>query len=315
MKPVYPIDTENKVSITSMDELQNRIVSFTGNDPQAPRQETKNHPVETARRLAHFDLKEATAKLELRKVLGNSDLSPDSRNKIRQSLIDDIDCVRACRKLAVIADDLAGEARKRDKHALKAAAAQGKLADMKAQASALESTLADLRARDMRREALLLMTLPDEYQWTQKVLSDGMWKTHCMDFREEALAQELQDMKDQGIYQGETTKEGAEIRLAEIDAQYAALEERQKHALSEGEIRSMSALESQLAEINAAIALESPRVEAITAAARAKEEKFRVLMDAARISAAGVVEVYQIKTAPLAAGLPGGGMIPAPGLQ
>ena len=255
---------------------------------------TKPRMVDIVSRNARFDVEEAKAKSELRKLDRNPDLFPGSTDTMRQALETQLEGISACRKIGTIKDIL-GTFYESQVEALESAAIAGKeIVGMKADASALENQISDIRARDVREDLDKAVYLENEMEFVNRVLSNGTWTKTSLDKRIEAFRYDLGNLEAQGIYNGELTEDAAINRVKEIETQLSNI--REKPELSAAEINKLAMLESELDKIKKSITEKTPGVKAIIARSEETVEKFKDLLDASEISIYSILEIFKINS-------------------
>lgn len=259
----------------------------------APHEHTdRNFQVDAARRNAWCDLREATVNLEIKKLGAGS---PDKSTKQRQcELAGELEEITAMRKLGNIFDSIDLAAAELCAASCQAKPYSDRLAEMNEKADAMKARLADFQARDIRDELGILESQQNEVRWVRDLFENGRWRTTAMDYRDDYFQDELREMHAQGRYIGELTKEAAELRIESLEQAIAATMAKGETQLTSDEMSAMPQLTQDIANLDAAILEETRYAHFAIATAQFQERRFSKLLEAARISAEGVVEAYQV---------------------
>ena len=253
---------------------------------------SKSFHVDSARRTAACDLREATAKLELAKLRGGQ---PSASSKQRESdLGGELEEIAALRKLGTIFESIARAADELGAVACQAKPYSDRLAEMNAQAETMKARLADCRARDVREELEGYEPLVDELRWTRGLLDEGKWRTRGGDAREAIFNEELSTLLNLGRYTGEMTMDGAERQVLLLEQRIATMDARRENELTPTEMAELPQLVREIAALDAAILEEARYSYFAIASARFHEARFGQLLEAASISAESVVKSYEI---------------------
>lgn len=274
--------------------ILSQVQAVNAGDPAAGCQGMRARVMETAKRNAECDLGEANARLHLLKLEGNRN-GADDASLVKSVLRIQLESIQVIRKLGGILDGLLEEKEKLAMILAPAAAAEAGLADLKASAGRLETRIAELRARDLRANDGDLGRLKDELSFATRVHDGGRWRSSSRDSWDEELGQELVGLIQEEKYRGEPTKEGLEARIAELPALIQEWEGRWENDLDERERTELRAAEAEVDQINAEILKRTPGVEELAARARAADERFDALNDAAIIAVDSALAVYGIR--------------------
>lgn len=244
--------------------------------------------IEAAKRNAWCDLSEAKAKLELKKLGGDSGSQRQIELEVQLSEID------VQRRIGRIFESIACEAENLASAACQAKPYSDRLAVMETEKQALTERLADLRVRDIREELANYETLQNEINWATQVLDSGKWRRGSLDNREQALEEELGEMQAEGKYRGDISLEGVHARIEEVQAMLAKTDARFENRLDEREFVEIRELPERIAEIDAAIQEETRYAHLAIESARFQEKRFNELLEAARITTGMMVEFHEI---------------------
>lgn len=254
----------------------------------------KSIPLKTARLHSWCDITEATANLELSNLDFNNSLSSESTHKLRISLEEEIENVKAIRQLNTIFVNLNTAASVWARAALKAAEATAVLKEFTDRRTALDAELSPLLARDVDGELAGIETIHDEIRWLSLVLKEGHWKQVSLDFRAAHLAEELQQLISNNRYEGEPTKDAAEARILELETKIALIDERETNNLSHSERRRLKIIQSEITDVTGHIARETEASEMLSAVASEHKSIYDEALEIAEISGSSINDVYQI---------------------
>ncbi|NQX01362.1 hypothetical protein HQ447_11950 [bacterium] len=253
---------------------------------------TKGFHVESARRSAECVLREARVKLELAKLRGGQPSA--SSKKLEADLSVELEEISAQRKLGRIFESIALAADELRAVACQARPFSERLAELTGRSEALKSRLEDMIARDVRQEMENYESQSNELGWTRDLFENGKWRTRGGDAATAVFEEELSDLQRIGRYTGELTKNGALSRITELEKWLEGMDARCEVQLTPNEMSEMPGLVLEIETLDAAILEETRYSHFALTSARFQEERFGQVLEAARISAEGVVETYQI---------------------
>lgn len=284
-----PEDQSPSIAI-SIEGVNQELDAFRG----VPSHElgSKNFHVDSARRNAACDLREARVTLALTKL--RSGKPSGTVTKDEADLTGELEEIATLRKLGTVFESVARAASELGEVASQAKPHFDRLNELTTQADAMKTKLAGYQARDVRQEMSDTASFEDEKRWVSDFLEGGNWRRTALDFRDAAFEQELLQLSQSGRYTGEITREGAEARLVEITRALETLNERVQHALDANEMQEVRELPEKILILDRLILEETRYSHFAINSTRFREGQFSQLLEAAKISAESAVESYQI---------------------
>ena len=274
----------------TIEGVEKQFGAFRGIQPHE--HTSNNFQVESAQRNAWCDLREALVKLEIKKLSSGASLNPTKQRLCE--LEGELEEIAAMRKLGTIYDSIARAANELGAVTFLAKPHFDRLSEMKEKAGAMKARLENFQSRDIRDEYSVLETQKNEVRWLRELFENGRWRTRNLDDRDEALKNEMRQMSGLGRYVGEPTREAAELRIVSLEKDIADTEARMDTQLTSDEMSEMPRLVKDIEDIDTAILEEFRYSHFAISTAQFQERKFSELLEAARISAEGVVETYQV---------------------
>lgn len=273
-----------------VETMQSRLHSLKSEDVFS----MKAALMETATRNAKCDVDEANAELELQQLEHIPDMSADDKRKIKRLLFLSLESISTIRKLGNVLDGLHVHKDELDKALAPAIQAEKAMEELRAAAATLETKITAMRARDIRGQEGELGILEDQLRWAGEVYHCGEWRKAMLDYKADALAEELERMSENGRYKGEFTEAGLEARYEELQPLIEECEKRWENSLSPSEMNELAEAEAELEKINEEMRNQAPNFEELSRMAQVAEEVFTAHYDATLITFNSVLEVHRI---------------------
>lgn len=259
--------------------------------------------IDSARQAAACDAGEARLSREISEMHA---LAPGAGEMAKkQNLVAELAGIVAVRKVGTILDDIvrAGAALASVREVADAATA--KIEALQAEATALDSRLAELDARDVIPLRGKIAQLRRELRLLGDVILHGKWKRANKEEREITLKHELGILEVTHGYIAPTTETAARERITRAERELDELVEAMNNQLTDEEFGERHEARRESQKIHAEILKEAPHFEEAAAAYRTAEATYSEHYEVALIAAESAIEVYEITCGKDAASTPG----------
>jgi len=288
-----------------MAEVNARLSAFKGDSPEALSQERNRaaSKVDYAHREAGYNIMEASAKLDIRKLDFDPTLSAEAKGKLVLDLSVKLENIHASRRLWKIFDELSHGVEELENITRATGTINDLLTAKAGEIAALKTRIGELSARIAPKMTRTILNLKTELQFLVEVMTNGKWKQVAAADKEDKLRLELDLLVRSELYDGATTGAAARKRISEIELELENFYKAQNNQLQEEEIHELQASKLRISEMETELLeVEAANVRNL-ASLQAARQKYIPQFEAALVSAKCIAEVYQINCERLALGL------------